>query len=639
MTARTPILIAVLIAMGAGSAESLRGQSLLGLRRPGIKAGSELDATWLRQPTPAGIGQVTEWLDIDLASTLFSPRLLGVELRLRPTLSQGWDDLQHSGSSQLGLFGSGALHILPGFGINGQVRGHRNQLRRHHAYGGFRDLESASWSALIRDVNPLLPVEAMYSEESIGERRVTGAGSDSFEMDRLIKSLRLHGQNSKTYFSHLRVDSHAEGMGDQQHFVQDHSIIENRQRWGKGSSSVARVERLSRWMDRDYDRWTVQETLHLRHLDIFSSEYGYRLTREHSDAWAGDSRQASVTFTQHPSSGISSALAAERLNSTHGSVSREESRLVPAIQFGTQAFFDTRISAGLSGSFAWTEQTSSGNTFGYVLDERHTVGPDGRIELDRPFALVESVHVEGATNGIAYDPGFDYRLVEEGPFVSIIILPGGRMEEGLDVSVSYRYQLDPTFDSQSMYLRGNLAITRGMLRITYSHNYRDILDGLPAGSTGSLQELNQYRVGVTWRIRLWIAEIGLSGRLDRTRTNRDDLLTRSLDATVTTQMGRSVLSDTKFTVMNGEGGSNPYVITEFGQRVRWVPMRSLQISGHLSRYDWDDLYRREHFIGTGGEVLWNVAETSVRVRFDRSAWTTSRTVGQSRLTMSVERPF
>ena len=71
-----------------------------------------------------------------------------------------------------------------------------------------------------------------------------------------------------------------------------------------------------------------------------------------------------------------------------------------------------------------------------LIGETYAVGPDASFRLERPFVDPVSVIVSTADGSLLLVEGLDYRLLADGPFLEVRLLPGSRLAPGDPVAAA-----------------------------------------------------------------------------------------------------------------------------------------------------------------------------------------------------------
>jgi hypothetical protein len=112
--------------------------------------------------------------------------------------------------------------------------------------------------------------------------------------------------------------------------------------------------------------------------------------------------------------------------------------------YNKRDLFGLGFNAGLGLSYQETDRVSSlGLT--EVVDESHIVRLGGAIILNRRFVIIPTIIVTDVDSLLVYVEGLDYIVFPvAGDLTQVQILPGGRIENGATILVSYKAQALPS---------------------------------------------------------------------------------------------------------------------------------------------------------------------------------------------------
>ena len=133
-----------------------------------------------------------------------------------------------------------------------------------------------------------------------------------------------------------------------------------------------------------------------------------------------------------------------------------------------------------------------------VFDEPHTVAPPDRIFLNRPDIVQETVVVKNAVTGVPYARTTAYDLLPFGAQTEIVIVPGGGINTGDALLVTYAYRTNPqiSFATTTRRISFNLPLFNHAYRLYGNFNTinQELLSGQADITT--LANGRDYQVGL-----------------------------------------------------------------------------------------------------------------------------------------------
>jgi hypothetical protein len=281
------------------------------------------------------------------------------------------------------------------------------------------------------------------------------------------------------------------------------------------------------------------------------------------------------------------------------------------------------------------------------VDERHVVGPAGRISLVNPWADEISVSIMDAGRSVVYDVGVDYWLAASPPVLEIVIPPTGRITAGDTLLVSYRYQAFP--DVRSDALRADYGATlriRG-LRV-YFRRSLSATGGEGGGATNQtpaagffLDDRDDQIVGISVGKAIGFGDVEIQAQ----RRQFEHAAYRSTAYELRSTLG----VDFPKGIHGKFGGSVSHTTNSVGRVDRmlsltsamtWVPTPTLRLAGTLGVWRWAQNERESKTLGGGLNAEWNPGLTSIVLRFSRNVWDNAgRRSSNNRLSTYVSRSF
>lgn len=471
----------LLLATLSGGAAPLAGQALVGLARGGGEIGAELEGLSNRAGPDAAAAarDLRGWLAVPLRGAVAGGRVLDWTLTVRPVFQQrrqpGFgSDLA---ARQLDVtFGARLLGRRP---FNVSLDGLRAAGTSAGGYGSRREFATSQVGATLFWRNHVFPAELGLRRRELRDQWITTPGASPLFTSYVQREVRFSARSSKATVDWVqgRYDDRAgeADMGYRQVGLQ------HAWRWGRGS----RLE--STWQDHRQDgllpagRRQWRERLQLRH--------GSRLGSDHFV----ERSTARMREQDTRSAGWGTGLAA-RLGggaSAHLALARHSARAGPARLSLLTLTPRLGVGGGLPGGFHATVSAAVGlerrRTSGAaepvfaVTDEPHAVPPARSFTLDQARVEPGSVMVRSADRAVVYAEGADYAVVVTGDITRLDVTPGGRIEPGQIVLVSYRHRVPAPGRAGATRFELDLAVERRGLALRHHTTARRA-----SGETGAV---------------------------------------------------------------------------------------------------------------------------------------------------------
>ncbi len=634
---RSSSLLLLSLLLSAGPAWS---QRTVWVQRAGGEIGVGYDGIWSDLSIAPGSGRqhFEEWVQLDLSGAVSNPRLLGFDLGVRPIRAQtnwtGEPPSPNGGRSALNVYGR--LSLLAGAPVS-LFLGGRLWRDDHTDRLSFETQERvAEFEGRLSFRNPYLPATLDYEDRA---RDVTWRPNplQSTSRDETIRTLRLTARNSKT---NVTVEQlwYDDRVG-QRDFNTFRTYLAHRLRWGKGSnlSSAFRYRNQSGTTPNELISWS--QVARLQQSWTVWSDYSYSIF----------SQQSLGSETR----GVTGQLIASWRALTELTLSVEGYGYYRSFNVGRstyyraqpQASFRTRLplEATLLGQVAvgyeWHDQEPGDDGFGAVVDESHVIDPSGRFSLTERFVDLTSVVVTSADETIVFDPDFDYLLLEEDPFVNLVVLPGGRLQAGDTVLVDYRFQLMPAGSANAILGRYELEIRRGGLRLFHRRSIQDEVDGVGPSTLPLLRNIDDIATGIGFSGRVLRGSFSGLAQHRRRRGDTFDFTNYSLSARLRYALVTNLHASGGAGVSLRRGGRSELDILQGEGSLDWTPNRSLLLRGELAFWTLSDGGRDEAFLGGGINAEWRFGLFTLSARYDRLNWQNAFERGEDRLLARIVRRF
>jgi hypothetical protein len=624
-------------------AHSALGQGLFSVDRPEgeLLLGYDGQRSFGRG-VPAFTNQaLRESLLLRVRGSIYSPRLLSFDVNFRPALSQlAWrsGDVRQSGSRNA-LFGSGGIRVLSGAPASMFVQAYRTRDNFSGIFGTRAEAENSGFTV---GGDLRTPYMTFTGQFQMAEADVlTTAGLDR-GMRRRQKSERavLYAQSSKTRITLERFE--LDDLLRPQDIKWYRALLNNRQRWGKGSALIT-----------NFQYWDRRNQFFPSTSIVFSQAAVLRHTLDVSTNLQWSVADSKTPFDRNRiyTAAISERVQASRTlsfgvsgrgdwrNFNRGSM---RNYLVDINAGGNaQLPFGTLLQASGAAGYRWRSQQVGSGGVGTALGEPHEITESRRFLLDQFQPDPTSVRATNEDGTILYEDGLDYRLVPSGPYLEFVALPGGRIQAGDVVLVDYRYNLLPSASAEFFQVLYSLDLTFRSFRAYH----RNTLN-LPTESDPVIVffETQIMTTGLQFQTPTQFGQLDAGAEWVR---NRFDPITTDIFSVFGGfgyRFGPRVNGSLRAN-WSTRRNETRYDIFQGRAALEWFAMPGLRVTGQLSAYDWSQQLGRGlkpihgRFIGGGLGAEFRIGLMRLEGRYDHLMWSNSSSSGQNRLYFRFSRVF
>ncbi len=499
--------------------------------------------------------------------------------------------------------------------------------------GGRFESEIENKSAAMHWKTPVFPMSLTYDDRYFKNTFLAGkSGSTDATTQRNehVKILTVKGRSSKTnlFAEHRILDNLLPGRDLD--YVLDRVNLNHNLPWGRGSRLNSRFEYYDRSGFNANTRLRLDEGATIQHTDNISSLTNYSF----STITAG-----AETITNNGNFILSHQLYSNLFTTANLSGLSSKSDLQDLTRWrsglGTtynKNLFGVGVTAGLRYAYGETDRDSRLGLV-EVIDESHLTPLDGAVILNRRFIVTETIIVTNADGSLVYTDGIDYTIFDlPEDLTQLQIIPGGRIETGDTILVSYQATALPSQEYSTTNTNYNLGFNLGW--VNFSHTYGDTDEKLLSGEGESF--LNPRRdvrsnLEFRWNISNVELRVGAERRFSRFReletttfTYRQNLSWDAFENTVWNL--NSVQSFTESTTRNAD-------LYNLELTVVWQPLWNLTIRPRLGawkRFDerieegeiLDASKRDDLFITAGATVTWVYRKVTLRLSYHHNQRTT-----------------
>lgn len=345
--------------------------------------------------------------------------------------------------------------------------------------GSRYDSERDSVQALASWKNSAFPMSLSIERESLDQEFESTPGATVSERDEVAESWSLSGRSSKLSLRIDHLDQDDRIVSRDNDFVQDQANLLHQLEWGKASSLTSRINSYERTGFNANERVSWAETVRIQHTDQLFSRTSYQ----------NNSIKQNIEFEEN----ILKLQLNHRLYqnlTTNATLDFEDNEsdiqeeTINGIdihsRYQKQDFFGASVNAGLGAGYQDTERDTSNGAID-VIDESHVVPLNSAIILGNRFIIISSIVVTDNTGAVTYTIGTDYNVNSVGgDQTEIQVVPGGPINSGDTLLVSYQATALPTQDFSTTNLRYSLGANFDWFR--FSHSDRKIDNKLRSGA-------------------------------------------------------------------------------------------------------------------------------------------------------------
>lgn len=435
-------------------------------------------------------------LEIEQQGYILDPRISGFQFTLKPTYFNGLFKNDFSSQKNKGNFLSYQFQMdfLNGaekpYSFNASAL--RAQSINTGSFGTRYDSEVESKTASAFWHNPAFPMRMTYEDRYFNQtylsNRNDSDATPTTQRDERAKVLTLTGHSSKLSMlaEHLSVDDNVPGRNLD--YKKDRVDLNHVLPWGTASSLNSLFTYDDRRGFNAYRRINLNERANIQHTDNISSISRYNFASV-KRIYQNNVNVGSFALTH--------LLYRNLLTTANIWASSQQSDPANITQWRggittryTKNFFGAGVTAGLGYSYQVTDRNSK-LPLTEVVNESHVVPLDGAVILSQRFIVASSIIVTNEDGSLLYEDGADYTILGlPDDLTQVQTIPGGRIETGNTILVSYQASTLPSLEYSTVNTNYQLGLNLGWMR--FSHTYTDQDEKLISGQGSSF--LNPRRV-------------------------------------------------------------------------------------------------------------------------------------------------
>ncbi|WP_316364421.1 hypothetical protein [Candidatus Thiodiazotropha sp. CDECU1] len=431
----------------------------------------------------------TEWeagLRIGQMGYLLDPKIVWFLIDIEPVYT--WTEFDSSESRQENdgeflnyLFQTNLLQGTPGpFGLD--LSAQKSSNLNTGSLGSRFDTVIDTYNTTVHWKNPAFPTSISYEERALDEEFRTSLNSSVIERDEILKSWVLKGRSSKLSMYLERSDLDDRITTRNQDYELDKGNLSHNLFWGSNSHLHSVVTYYDRTGFNANERISIDETARIQHLDNLYSRTSYHYQ---SITQTIDNTEHGGDFELHHRLHKNLDTIAHVNINTRESDDLDEDRWRFGLetQYSKNKLFGANIRGGLRASYQETDRISNLSTID-IIDESQTVPLTGAILLDQRFIILNTIIVTDSNGVVVYDENTDYTILQlSGDLTQLQTVPGGRINSGDNILVTYQAQQLPSQEFSTTFTNYHFSIDFDWIRFTHSDSKSD--DKLISGASES----------------------------------------------------------------------------------------------------------------------------------------------------------
>lgn len=626
--------LAALALVGSERATVAQG---VGLRRLGGELGSEFDGRWIgvRDAGGPAIQQFREWIELRLRGWALYPGIIDFGLQFSPAFNQNLfrGETASSGNSTI-LNGGADVWLLSARRLTLHGYYQRGTQRSRGALGSDSESDRSVWGVDLSDRNPYLPFQLEYRDESDDTRFLTGSAQAPVRTDLRNKLLRFTARNSKI---RILIQRHAQddrAAGVER--IRSIARLQHTLRWGKGSHLSTGVGRWKNSGAGESETIRLTESVLLRHRRNLSSGYSYTYGRTATAADVQTQSLGQINTNYQIVPGIRASadgLGASRR--TRSGTRQSLYRVTSQLTLGTDLPLGARASASGHASHQWLRQGSEDGLV-EIVDEHHPIGDTGRFRLSESFVEPASVVVK-SQEGFPFEPEIDYRIVEVGAFLEIVLLPGGRIQTGETVLVDYKFRLVPAGSARALVWGYQASLDVGPLRLFHNRSAETGLEEVPQEVFGGLRDFDDRLFGARFQLPFSFGSFNANAEYHSTRTNTLETRSKVIGSALRLLPGRGVSVGLSGSLSAQRGNDLSLDILRSQSSLDWNVARNLDVRAAVTYWSWREPDRRTDFLGGGIGLTARYRQLILEARVDRRTWANGTAQSENRIYVRLTR--
>jgi len=634
---RRALQVAISLAIVLGATPRVARAQGVRLTFPAGQLGTEFRGALSRYSgvSATRVGYLWEWVDVGMTGAVAHPQVFLLRARIRPTWIQGFSELRSETANDASRFVNYdvSASLFSGLPASLSARTRRLVGSELEVLSAGRDYDVAELGARLDFRFAPLPAYIDFRNESRVESWFPDGGQVMLR-DESLRTLELRARNRKFSLDLERRDF--TDRIDSRDFESIRGNVQHHFRWGKRSSLASRVVYLDRTGFMPHQRFAWAEQLHLQHTWSVASDWRYGQSKDENSNFTLRGRYAQGIFTYSPSRYVQASADGFARWNRYTTGSRNEYRAVPRISVTARLPADAVLRFHGAAGYQSVRQTATDGSVP-VVNELHVVDASARFTLSERFPDPLSVVVTDVAQTVVYQPDLDYRVIDGGPLLEVVVLPQGRIVAGDTLLVDYEFRIAPDARSDGAVLSYGVAFEVRGFRAYVRRDVRD-LDETGTFDLGLSQDF--VTVGAGYAGTVGILQTDLRGEYQRQQFDGLEATTYLVSASVGADVHRAFRATAAATAFQKRGGVAPYDNLQGNLSLVWVPTGAIRLGARGSVWWWDEGdVRSESFTGVGLDADVRLRLMTLRVAYDRGWWDTGTTRNTDRLIVRLTRDF
>jgi hypothetical protein len=598
-----------------------------------------VDSQWRRSDGGDSTSQLTidERLRLNIGGYGLDPRFFNFNVRLEPELEQRTTDSGTGKTSSDSTFLNYAarfdflsgVQVSP-FALSGSMAGSSSEVEG--SLGNRSDITIEDRGADLRWKFRAFPMSVGYKERSLYEVFTPSFGASPTVRDEFQRTITAKARSSKMEW-YWESNDFDDLTGVDNDYKSQKARLSNNFRWGKGSTLTSQLDYGDREGFNENERFNVNESLRLQHLENLYTSYGY------SYEWLS---RTTETETQRGSFELNHRLYKNLTTSLKLSGTDTKSEDLMEETYDADLDFKyvkeikpgVRLRSNLGGGYRTSERIGGRLDF----SESPTVPITGIVPLIQRY-IVWSTIIVTAPGCTPCLEGTDYFVEDAGGDFTQLRIPGGsRIAIGDVITVDYAYE-PPTVEFYGIPYRAGVRLDFGWVAV-YLNTSGENQTFVAGPDPDAVRDRRTDTAGVefSWARPRMEATASAERKYSQigTQEKTEYILLQSLkyriasNASLTANFSESFFRDgSDVDAYNANLSAN------------WFPAPGLTVNPYLSAFHRDqDPGGTENFMNVGVNLLWKWRRLSMDMRYDHSQRNNDgRGTIEDRLTFNAKRRF
>lgn len=481
---------------------------------------------------------------------MVDPRISNFSVQIEPVFRQGREtaDTEKGKISGNDLDYNIGLGFLQGakswFDLN--LSTFRTTSANDLAFGSLNRADISATELLFNWKNGWFPLSFLFTTGSYEQNfgRLDGYTSRRDE-DR--DRYRISGRSSKLQLTldSEQVDDNVFGRD----YALNRALLEHNAPWGRGSALHSSFSAFDRTGFAAYRLLSWNERLRIQHTEALESNSIYRFYSQEADT-KQTTHEGSFELRHDLYTNLESSAQLWGRSDQAEVLDRTEYEIGARSNYQKNFFFGA-LSAGVYANYRLTDRVSKAGQ-GEAINERYIARFVAPILL-REQLIYEATIVVMAEDGFVYAAGIDYETVTfGGAFTELRIIPNGRIRDGDVLLVSYRYELLPSAEYNSVTIGYDFSWLYRWIQLFHNgnqYNHELISGDFPPPD----QKYRTTGLELSWDF--WSASVRFRGesiyRQNGEFESRSTVLNQSLGFPLSQKFGFSLSGNQAFTDTSG----------------------------------------------------------------------------------------